>query len=191
MSGSSTQNLPYAFPSGTGATTQFTYGSYTMNGSYDCGYAQYFSLGSGCTGGTADNEPALSPGWAGLMTNVADVSNTVWVADGIAADGVTYNGPSRSYVIRNSVGNNYNPSYEPAGSTVCSQVWGFDILGAASCSNGYSGSVAARHLGTANVLYVDGHVKAQHMSTLMIETANTGYCGGTKDCMSAFTVQQD
>ena len=176
----------YSYPSGTGASAPYLYGSYTINAQYDGGTTANFTLAGGCNA-----SQACSPGWAGALSKITDPAGTVWVSDGFAADNLTYSGPSRYFAMYNGSGNNYNPLVEAAGSTtgcngyVPSEPY---MLSASGCSNNHQGGIMARHLGTANTLYLDGHVKAIHLDSLTTVMNNSPYCGGTKSCWAALTV---
>lgn len=55
-----------------------------------------------------------------------------------------------------------------------------------------AGDVPARHLESTNVLYCDGHVKANRLETLMAKrSVYVAAVSGNRDMMTAFTIQDD
>ena len=156
-------NCPSSAEANTGASkdqmyvpgTANAYGSYALNGE-DYGTASGWTAGGGCS------TSPCSPGWVGRSSRIVNPATTIWASD----TGTLWGGPyyvdygdyaayQNMFVITapgNSAPNDYMPSSGQSG--------------------GYegAGNVWARHLGTFNALYCDGHVKAQSLQGSMIGT---------------------
>jgi prepilin-type N-terminal cleavage/methylation domain-containing protein/prepilin-type processing-associated H-X9-DG protein len=158
---SDAQNYRYAGPDGGTAVTAGQYGSYGVN----MAYRQ-----------TAGKRPPSSS-YEGTGTLVFQISlaeieapaTTVQVADN--SIGVVGTGGSYPFMMYGD-----NAATEPR----ISSAYRVPVLYGTSLG---SSAWAARHLDTANVLYTDGHVKAQRLDSLLAKNS--------AGIVTAFTIQDD
>jgi len=161
-------NCPSAFQKAPGSqydqlyvpATQDAYGGYALNAE------NYGSVGwnsaSGCTAG------ACSPGWVGKMVRISNPSTTIWVSDA----GTEWHGPY--YVTYGDNAGFMNMFLIPAATN--NTPWDY-MPSSGGSTGGYEqvSSVVARHLGTFNALFCDGHVKAEILQNTIVAT-NTDGC---------------
>jgi prepilin-type processing-associated H-X9-DG protein len=158
---SDAQNYRYAGPGGT-AVTANQYGSYGVN----MAYRQ-----------TAGKRPASSSaeglGALQFTVSLAEIeapATTVQVADN--AIGVIGTGGSYPFMM-------YSDTVSTANEPRMIPGYRVPVLYGTSSSAAW----AARHLDTANVLYTDGHVKAQRLDSLLAKNS--------AGVVTAFTIQDD
>ncbi len=154
-------NAAYKYSGNLGVTEESDdYGSYGQNGTYSKNGDAYTPPRSSNSGAT----PYLVS-----LSQLASASQTVWVTDINSRQGT-----DRSYGIlwvdENDAKISANPIKTPADDATIPSGWR------------QIEKIAERHLSTTNVLYCDGHVKAQKLETLADKRSNVMYL---------FTIEDD
>ncbi len=102
------------------------------------------------------------------ISELADAAGTVWISD----------------ITSGADRNSFGWSCAPAGGSGCTSTQPATVVNTTANPNQIDYMVA-RHLETTNVLYTDGHVKSQRLSSLAARRAADGVT------LSAFTIQDD
>ena len=131
-----------------GGTYTFKFGSYAMNTTVN--------------NPRADLGNRNGPNWNGgdtALASIQDPAGTLWIAD--------KEGDGSVYTAYRFIGNVATYSNDTGQAGPKSRL--------IFSSSGVGAAIAARHLETANVLFCDGHVKAQRLSAIAKETPGTTY----------------
>ena len=135
-------------------------GWWENNGSYSIN--QYQGVGASGTGDDIGPTGITNSNLPTSLSRLADPTRTVWVGDSLV-------GSQRQFGYRfvfgyDSGSNWYGPTFPTA-----------EPPRAFETSNGGGSSVMARHLATANILFMDGHVKAMKLDDLAKRNASNVY----------------
>jgi prepilin-type processing-associated H-X9-DG protein len=121
------------------------------------------------------NSPC-SMGWTGSLSKVVSPSQTIWVSDSIDAAGF------ENYM--DTIGGNYNPYFNPAGTPVKYVTYGVPVpvAGQGNVTSGTTyalvgnGLLAFLHSEQTDAVFADGHVKSLTYGAVQANTSTTKSC---------------